>query len=162
MPGGLKTSRLGRSELATSLGFLLRLANGVAQGELSSRLSALGLRQSLFSVLLIIQENPGLRQQEVGQTLSIQQPNLVALVNQLIAEGLITRTINAQDRRSYSLYLTTTGERRLAEANRAHSAHERRLAEAVSPMSIDAFRAVLLRLLELSEDGKRVSRVKEG
>ena len=140
-------SRLAESELADSIGFLMRLANGVAQGELGQRFEALGMRQSLYSVLLIISENPGLKQQEVGQTLSIQQPNLVSLINELAAEGLVERTVNAEDRRSYSLHLTQTGRQRLAQANRAHSENEKRLAEAVAPLTVEQFRAALLRIL---------------
>lgn len=145
-------SRLAASELAGSLGFLLRLANGVAMTQLGERFEALGLRQSLYSVMLIIHENPGLKQQEVGQTLSIQQPNLVSLVNELVNEGLVQRTINADDRRSYSLVLTPAGRQRLAQANRAHAENEKRLAEAIAPLTADQFRAALLRVLADSEE----------
>lgn len=150
---GGNASRLAASDLAGSIGFLLRLANGVSQGELGIRFEALGMRPTLYSVLLIIHENPGLKQQEVGQTLSIQQPNLVALVNELVTEGLVQRTVNAVDRRSYSLSLTAAGRNRLAHASRAHAENERRLAEAVSPIAPDAFRAALLRIVEISAAG---------
>ncbi len=97
--------------------------------------------------MLIIHENPGLKQQEVGQTLSIQQPNLVALVNELVwPKASSERTVNAVDRRSYSLSLTTAGRSRLTQASRAHAENERRLVEAVAPVPADAFRAALLRI----------------
>jgi DNA-binding MarR family transcriptional regulator len=115
--------------------------------QLTQRFEPLGLRQSLYSVLLIIHENPGLKQQEVGQTLSIQQPNLVSLVNELVSQGLVQRTINADDRRSYSLVLTPAGRQRLAQANRAHAENERRLADAVAPLTPDQFRAALRRIV---------------
>jgi DNA-binding MarR family transcriptional regulator len=150
-------SRLGASELAASIGFVLRLANGVAMSQLAQRFEPLGMRQSLYSVLLIIAENPGLKQQEVGQTLSIQQPNLVSLVNELVNEGLVQRTVNAEDRRSYSLVLTASGKQRLTQANRAHAENERRLAEAIAPLTIEQFRAALLRIVTEGDErlGKR-------
>lgn len=144
---GKAGSRLAASELATSIGFVLRLANGVSMGRLGLRFDPLGMRQSLYSVLLIIAENPGLKQQEVGQTLSIQQPNLVSLVNELASEGLVQRTVNAEDRRSYSLVLTAAGKQRLAHANRAHAEYERWLAEAIAPLTVEQFRAALLRIV---------------
>lgn len=144
-------SRLASSELAGSLGFVLRLANGVATSQLGQRLEPLGMRQSLYSVMLIIHENPGLKQQEVGLTLSIQQPNLVALVNELVNEGLVQRTINADDRRSYSLVLTPAGRQKLTQANRTHAEHERMLAEAVAPLTVEQFRGALLRILSYGE-----------
>jgi DNA-binding MarR family transcriptional regulator len=108
--------------------------------------------------MLIIHENPGLKQQEVGQTLSIQQPNLVSLVNELVNEGLVQRTVNADDRRSYSLVLTPAGRQRLGQASRAHAENERRLAEAVAPLSAEQFRAALRGILADSDErpgGKR-------
>lgn len=146
---GPAPSRLAASPLAHSIGFLLRLANGVSQGELSANLDTVGIRQSLYSVLLIINDNPGLNQQEVGQTLSIQQPNLVALVNELVTEGLVVREVNAEDRRSYCLSLTAKGRARLAEANTLHEAFEQRLAKAVSPLTPEQFRAALRGILEM-------------
>jgi hypothetical protein len=87
-------------------------------------------------VLLIIHENPGLKQQEVGQALSIQQPNLVSLITELVNEGLVQRTTNSGDRRSYSLALTPAGKQRLAQANRAHAENERWLSEAIAPFPL--------------------------
>ncbi len=147
--GGGEGSRLAESGLSQSIGFLIRLASGVAQGHLSAQFDELGLRQSLYSVLLIIHENPGLKQQEVGEMLSIQQPNLVALINELLSSGLINRTVNADDRRSYSLFLTPEGRARLTEANRIHARHETRLAKAVAPLKPAEFRAALVRLLQM-------------
>lgn len=152
---GEASSRLAASDLAGSIGFVLRLANGVAMGKLGQRFETLGMRQSLYSVLLIIAENPGLKQQEVGQTLSIQQPNLVSLVNELVNEGLVQRTVNAEDRRSYSLVLTAAGKQRLAQANRAHAENERWLAEAIAPLTVEQFRAALLRIVSDGDDRTR-------
>lgn len=146
---GPTTSKLAASPLAHSIGFLLRLAHGVSQSELSRILDSVGIRQSLYSVMLIIHDNPGLNQQEVGQTLSIQQPNLVALVNELVAEGLVVRNVNAEDRRSYCLALTPKGVARLEEANALHEEFEQRLAKAVGPMTPDQFRKALLGILEM-------------
>lgn len=142
-------SRLSKSDLADSIGFLLRLANGVALGELGVKLEAMGLRQSLYSVLLIIRENPGLKQNEIGQTLSIQQSNLVALITELEGDGLVIRQPVANDRRSYSLVLTDKGQKRLAEADAIHTENERRLAEAVGPIAPEDFRKALRRILEM-------------
>jgi DNA-binding MarR family transcriptional regulator len=150
--GSRGKTRLATSELAGSLGFLLRLASGVALADLGARLEVLGMRTSLYSVLLIIGENPGLKQQDVGAALSIQQPNLVALVNQLVTDSLVDRQVVPDDRRSYALRLTPEGERRLALANEAHRAFEARLAEAIGPPSLPAIREGLMRILDLARN----------
>jgi DNA-binding MarR family transcriptional regulator len=144
---GDDSSRLANSDLFESVGFLLRVASGVAQARFAAKLDKLGLRQSLYSVLLIIDENPGLKQQEVGQTLSIQQPNLVALINDLVSKGLVGRSVNADDRRSYSLTLTPAGQALLRAANAAHIDNEQALAKALAPLSVEDFREALVRVL---------------
>jgi DNA-binding MarR family transcriptional regulator len=146
---GRGDSRLVDSDLSDSLGFLMRVASGVATDQFARRLDELGLRQTLYTLLVIIAENPGLKQQEIGAILSIQQPNLVALVNELAEAGLVTRTVNADDRRSYSLNVTPAGARILQQAKTMHVVAEKRLADAVHPMSIDEFRATLLRVIDI-------------
>lgn len=144
---GDESSRLAKSDLFDSIGFLMRVASGVVQARVTARLEKLGLRQSLYSVLLIIDENPGLKQQEVGMTLSIQQPNLVALINDLVGKGLVARSVNADDRRSYSLTLTPAGQALLKAANAAHADNEQALARALAPLSVEEFREALVRVL---------------
>lgn len=141
-----ESSRLANSNLFDSIGFLLRVASGVGEARFAARLDRLGLRQSLYSVMLIIDENPGLKQQEVGQTLSIQQPNLVALINDLVGKGLVARTVNADDRRSYSLTLTPQGQSLLRSANAVHVENEQGLAKLLAPLSVEEFRAALVRV----------------
>jgi DNA-binding MarR family transcriptional regulator len=63
----------------------------------------------------------------------------------------VQRTINADDRRSYSLVLTPAGRQRLAQANRAHAENERMLAEAVAPLTVEQFRSALLRVVSAGE-----------
>lgn len=146
---GRGDSRLVDSTLSDSLGFLLRVASGVATDQFARRLEELGLRQTLYTLLVIIEENPGLKQQEIGAILSIQQPNLVALLNELADAGLVSRGVNAGDRRSHALTLTQDGAAALAHARASHKLAEQRLADAVSPMKIDDFRAALLRVIDI-------------
>lgn len=150
---GAARGPLAQSELAGSLGFLLRLANGVALGCLAERLDAVGLRQSTFSVLLIVDENPGLKQHEVGEALSIQQPNLVALVSELVSAGLLARLPCEDDRRANILALTEHGRSVLAEARAAHARNEAALEKSLDPVSAEEFRQTLLRILRMDQTG---------
>jgi DNA-binding MarR family transcriptional regulator len=146
---GAGDGKLAHSNLSHSIGFLLRLASGVSQGRIGAKLEALDLRLSLYSVMLIIRENPGLKQQEVGRTLSIQQPNLVALINELSTRGLVRREVNAGDRRSYSLALTPQGEKLLLQADKLHNENEAKLSAAIAPLKLEEFEAALRRVLTI-------------
>lgn len=115
--------------LADSVGFQLKLAQAAVWTDLVAALAPFGLRPSHYSVLLILRATPGSRQQDIGEALGIQRPNLVAMIDGLEKRGLLTRTVNPADRRSYALALTADGAALLDEADAAHRAHEARLAE---------------------------------
>jgi DNA-binding MarR family transcriptional regulator len=115
------------SGLADRFGFQLRLAQAAVWSDLVAALQPFGLRPGHYSVLLILRAAPGSRQQDIGEALGIQRPNLVAMIDGLEKSGLIRRAINPADRRSHALSLTDDGLARLAEADAAHAAHEARL-----------------------------------
>lgn len=117
--------------LADSVGFQLKLAQAAAWADLIAALAPFGLRPSHYSALLILRATPGSRQQDIGEALGIQRPNLVAMIDGLEKRGLLTRTVNPADRRSYALALTGAGSALLEEADAAHNAHEARLAERI-------------------------------
>ncbi len=114
--------------LADSIGFQLRLAQMAAWAELVAALQPFGLRPSHYSALLIVRATPGCRQQDIGEALGIQRPNLVAMIDGLAQRGLLTRGVNPADRRSYALSLTPDGLALLERADAAHRAHEERIA----------------------------------
>lgn len=115
--------------LADSVGFHLKLAQAAVWSDLVAALAPFGLRPSHYSALLILRAAPGSRQQDIGEALGIQRPNLVAMIDGLDKRGLLTRTVNPADRRSYALALTAEGAALLDGADAAHRAHEARLAE---------------------------------
>jgi len=124
-PGGL----LGG--LDAQVGFVLRLAQVAVFKDLIEALRPFSLRPTDFSVLLVIEATPGLKQQAVGEALSIQRPNLVTIIDQLEGRGLVKRGAAAGDRRSYALTLTAEGAALLAEAKVAHTAHSERVTAAL-------------------------------
>ena len=102
--------------LADSVGFQLKLAQAAVWADLVAALAPFGLRPSHYSALLILRATPGSRQQDIGEALGIQRPNLVAMIDGLEKRGLLTRTVNPADRRSYALALTPDGAVLLDEA----------------------------------------------
>jgi DNA-binding MarR family transcriptional regulator len=124
--------------LADRLGFQLRLAQAAVWNDLVAALQPFGLRPAHYSALLIVRATPGCRQQDIGDALGIQRPNLVAMIDGLEKRGLLRREVNPADRRSYSLSLTADGLSLTEQADEAHRQHERRVAdqagEALEPL----------------------------
>jgi DNA-binding MarR family transcriptional regulator len=113
--------------LETHVGFLLRLAQVAVFKDLITELKPYDLRPTDFSVLLVIEATPGLKQQEIGEALRIQRPNVVTILDQLQARGLVLRGTVPGDRRSYALTLTPEGRALLIKAKAAHARHDRKL-----------------------------------
>lgn len=109
--------------LETQIGFVLRLAQVAVFKDLIDALRPFGLRPTDFSVLLVIEATPNLKQQAVGEALSIQRPNLVTIIDQLEGRGLVKRGAAPGDRRSYALTLTRDGAELLVKAKAAHARH---------------------------------------
>lgn len=101
------------------------------------------MRQVLFGVLSVISANPGINQGNVGRILGIQRPNMVALVNELIAGGWVKRTVDSVDRRAFVLTLTPVGEQVIAATLVLIHEHEERMLRDLSAQE----RRTLIRLL---------------
>jgi DNA-binding MarR family transcriptional regulator len=108
-------------------GFVLRKAYFAVWGDLVATLDPFGLKPQSYATLLIVETSPGCKQQDIADALGIQRPNIVAMIDKLVAAGWITRAVNPDDRRSYSLTLTAAGSALLETSRVAHSAHEERM-----------------------------------
>ena len=84
------------------MGYSIRRAAHVIQSDANRRLKPLGLRMISYSVLTMIVNNPGLRQAHLAQSLSIERPNLVTIVDELQNAGWVTRDPDPYDRRAFA------------------------------------------------------------
>ena len=105
---------IGLGPLESYIGYALRQAQIAVFAEFIRTFETLDLRPAQFSVLLVINRNPGLNQSEVAASLGIQRANFVAFINRLQKRKLVER--RRLDRRSYALHLTREGEALLARA----------------------------------------------
>ncbi|HWX78569.1 MAG TPA: MarR family transcriptional regulator [Steroidobacteraceae bacterium] len=109
------------------VGYALRRAQGVIFADLSQALAPLILRPVQFTVLLLIDQNPGTTQSCVSAALGIQKANFVATIADLEGRALIRRRKSESDARSYSLNLTPRGRALLQRALELQSQHEARV-----------------------------------
>jgi DNA-binding MarR family transcriptional regulator len=77
------------------------------------------VRPAQYSVLLVIEANPGRSQAAIAQTLSIERARLARLLHVLERRKWIARRASASDARSHSLYLTKDGEKALAQIKKS-------------------------------------------
>jgi DNA-binding MarR family transcriptional regulator len=115
------------------LGYFLRRAQVWVFQDFIRTLSSIDMRPAQYSVLIVIDANPGLSQAEVAELLGIERARLVRLLDRLEKRGLMQRLASRVDRRSHSLRLTATGRSALRRANALAAIHETRLLERFGP-----------------------------
>lgn len=132
--------------LETTIGFLLRLAQVAVFKDLLAALKPFDLRVTDLSMLLVIEATPGLQQRAIGELLRIQRPNVVAIIDQLEARGLVRRGPVPGDRRAHALSLTPEGSALLQQAKIAHAQHGRKVLDALGDLEPDRMLAALERI----------------
>ena len=131
-------------ELSEQLGYVLKRAQLKVFENFLRCMASLQLTPAQFSVLLLVEKNPGRNQTEIASTLGILRPNFVAMLDNLEGRDLCARIRSTNDRRSHILVLTDKGKAVLARAKKlVASKHEARLNELLGP----ANRAALLSML---------------
>ena len=126
------------------LGFLLAWAGQRSARNFAAALGPLGLDQRQWVVLNLVDANPGVAQQELVESTSVDPSSMVAIVDGLEEGGLAERRPHASDRRKRAVHLTAQGRKTL-ERGRAAIAKEQQ--ELQAPLTAEE-RETLRRLLQ--------------
>jgi DNA-binding MarR family transcriptional regulator len=125
------------------IGYLLRRAQIAVFRDFFSAFEAHDIRPGQYSILTVIEYNPGLKQGEVSAALGIKRANFVAMIDALEKRKLVRRDPAPRDRRSYALMLTAKGARLMAELHAQAERHEQTIADAIG---IETYRGLALPL----------------
>lgn len=112
------------------IGYQLRLAQRAIFSDFAETVGAEGITPGLFGILVIIEANPGLRQQRLAEAAHLDRSSMVPVIDKLEARGLVER--RAEDRRSNGIYLTAQGAALLRTLKRRVRSHEQRVVENLS------------------------------
>jgi DNA-binding MarR family transcriptional regulator len=145
--GAAESIFLQLGELSELLGYSLKRAQLKVFEDFLRCVAPLQLTPAQFSVLLLIDRNPGRNQTEIANTLGILRPNFVAMLDGLESRDLCTRIRSTNDRRSHILVLTDKGRAVLARAKKLVAIkHEARLTELLGPDNRDALLTMLAKI----------------
>ncbi|MCB5905962.1 MarR family winged helix-turn-helix transcriptional regulator [Streptomyces pinistramenti] len=91
------------------------LGRAAARGHrlVADALAAEGMRMMHHAVLSAVAESGPVSQADLGRTLGIDPKDMVAVVNDLQKDGLVTRSPDARDRRKNAVEISAEGRRRL-------------------------------------------------
>jgi DNA-binding MarR family transcriptional regulator len=96
-------------------GYAIRRAQLIVTEAFDARFGALGMTTQRCSALVLIRENPGLKQTELASAMGIARSGALAIVVELERQGLVTRDACSTDQRAQALRLSAHGETFVAE-----------------------------------------------
>lgn len=143
--------KLNLGPLPNLVGYVLRRAQIDVFKDFIDACAEVDVRPVIYSIMAIIDANPGARQGVVGAALGIKRSNIVSLVNELEDRGLATRSPHDSDMRSYALHLTAEGKDLLHRLNELVQNHEQRLREALGEDDRKTLIELLGRLQQFSD-----------
>jgi DNA-binding MarR family transcriptional regulator len=130
-------------DLPDQLGFLVRRVQLWVFREFTRKLAQLDVTLAQYSVLTVVDANPGINQLAVASALAIERAGLGRLIERLEARNLLKRFPSTVDRRSYVLHLTSEGRKALGRMRAIVYANEKRLVEKFRPGDAQDLRRVL-------------------
>jgi DNA-binding MarR family transcriptional regulator len=129
--------------LPALVGYALRRAQIAVFQDFVHTMATLDVRPAQFSVLLLIDLNPGINQTQISEALGIKTANLAVMLNALEARGFAKRRPGTLDRRAHALHLTAAGKALMRQLQARVADHEHRIVERLGA----AEKQQLLRLL---------------
>lgn len=104
--------------LSQSIGFLLSRSHRILQRQIAKALQPLKLTLKEYVVLRLLSMKVKISQGALGETYDIDPATMVAITERLERDGLISRSRNDHDRRSYVIRLTPRGSKVLKRAQK--------------------------------------------
>ncbi|MER6047520.1 MarR family winged helix-turn-helix transcriptional regulator [Streptomyces sp. NPDC001793] len=129
------------------------LGRAAARGHrlVAEALATEGMRMTHHAVLSAVAELGPVSQAELGRTVGIDPKDIVAIVNDLQNDGLVTRTPDPKDRRKNAIGISADGKRRLRRTERLGDAANAELTAALSEEERAQLIALLNRIVAPAE-----------
>ena len=108
-------------------------------------------------ILFVLWRQDGISINELAKRASLGKSTLTSMLDRLAARGLIQRTVQPEDRRSFIVTLTPKGRSLADRVNRQLTELEARIRSRISARDLSGFRAVM----DAIEDAAGVARKKE-
>lgn len=111
-----------------------------------ARIRGISASQGEAHILAYLDEKSEATIAELHQALAHKRSTLTSILDRLAARQLITRVVDANDRRSFRIKLTPAGARAAAKIHAHLEEMERAALEGVPPAEVKAFTTIILKL----------------
>ena len=127
-----RRAKLQNGLLPGLIGSHLRRAESAVFDHFHSVVSAFGITPSEFGILLLIYENEGLSQSDLGKAIRADRSTMVAIIDRFEERRLVIRAVSPFDRRSHALKLSAQGKRLMDQLIPQVREHEQLIASRLS------------------------------
>jgi MarR family transcriptional regulator, temperature-dependent positive regulator of motility len=100
-----------------------------------------------YAAFVVLQQTPGINQRQLGDELDLDRSTIADLVARMARHGLIERSDDPDDKRSYILYLTAAGKKQFSALRPRVADLERILTAALTPQESAELRRLLAVML---------------
>jgi DNA-binding MarR family transcriptional regulator len=148
-----KTAAVDTSFLESLLGYNCRRASLALVGQFLDAMSVYGLRPVEFSVLSLVESNPGITSRQICATLGILSPNLVRIISSLDERSLLARKPHDTDKRAIGLHLTSLGRTTMRNAKTTAASVDKASEKRLSRAEREQLIALLQKIYQPKKDG---------
>ena len=137
--------------LAMHTGYLVRRAQLAIFNDLIAAFGDDNIRLAEYSVLMVLEANPGVSHGDVVAALGIKRTNFVGLFNRLEKRGLVERRTVPTDGRANALFLSPAGAKLLARLTHIAGEHEARIRSLIGEAGQQQLQNLLPELSKLGD-----------
>jgi MarR family transcriptional regulator, lower aerobic nicotinate degradation pathway regulator len=135
------------AELLESTGYLLARVGSESRSRFVEALAGQDLTLAAYSVMMILGGTTDITQRELAAAVGIDPRNLVPILDDLEARGLLTRGAHPADRRRHAVKLTKAGQTQLIRLAEIGASAEMELLRPLSKQERKQLHSLLTRLL---------------
>ncbi len=132
--------------LPNLLGYNIRRAEIALWRDFSRTVGEGEVRPALFSLMILVEANPGVAQIDIANQLDIDKATIVGLVQRLQKRHCVECQQSTVDRRRQGIFLTERGQKELNKLRREMLDHEMRFTRLFSSEELAQLFALLRRI----------------
>jgi DNA-binding MarR family transcriptional regulator len=132
--------------LPNLLGYNVRRAEIALWRDFSRTVGSGEIRPALFSLMILVEANPGVAQIDIANQLDIDKATVVGLVKRLQRRKNLVARVSSVDKRRQGLFLTARGLRELERLREEMLEHETRFTRLFSAAELSQLMALLRRI----------------
>jgi DNA-binding MarR family transcriptional regulator len=132
--------------LPNLLGYAVRRAHMALWRDFNRTVGNGVVRPGIFSLMVLMDENPGIAQIELASQLAIDKATVVGLIRRLQRQGWVESRQSPADRRRQDLFLTPAGRHELSLLRRDMLEHEARFTNLFTRQELTQFFEFLRRI----------------